>query len=177
MAPGLLVGDTVLVDKLAYRSRPPDRGDVIVFQRPGDENASVKRVIGLPGERVELRNNAVLVNGRELRRVTIGDVTFDQSGVVIHRPVELPERTLFEESDGGRRWQVVQLRQTPPQSGAWTVPSESVFVLGDNRDASQDSRVPGAAPVRLTDVVGRVDRVMFSRATTGFRSRWWGPVR
>lgn len=175
MAPLLVAGDSVLVSRLAYHGHAPRRGDVIVFRRPSDEVASVKRVIGLPGERVELRNNLVTVDGRPLQRTPLEDVSFDSSGVTVHRPVQLPERSLFEESDGVRRWRVVQLRQSLPQSGSWTVPPDSVFVLGDNRDASEDSRV-GAGAVPLRDVIGRVDRVVFSTDSQGFRARWWLPV-
>jgi signal peptidase I len=177
MAPGLVAGDAVLVARLAYRNHPPMRGDVVVFQRRGDDSASVKRVIGLPGDRIELRDSVVFANGRALVRTRMEDLSLDASGMPVRRPVELPERTRYEESDGSRAWTIVQFRESHPQSGVWVVPPGTIFVLGDNRDASRDSREATAAPVRLEDVIGRVERVVFSRGSQGFRSRWWLPVR
>ena len=142
MLPQLEVGDRVVVSRLAYRVHDPRRGDIVVFDAPGEEGEStplaeravqvvlesvglrqvsteeyIKRVIGVPGDVVEGRNGRVVVNGREL--------------------VEpyLPGGTVTSDS--------------PPTS----VPEGELFVMGDNRDASRDSRAFG--PVPLDDVVGR----------------------
>jgi signal peptidase I len=145
MVPTLEVGDRVLVNKLAYRFREPRRGEVVVFvarraehrnglahvvaflteglglARPPEEDR-IKRVIGLPGETVEVRDGAV--------RVT----TVDGRRLVLEEPYVA----------GG---------DTPGQYGPAVVPAGSLFVLGDNRANSEDSRVTG--PIRRDQVIGK----------------------
>jgi signal peptidase I len=122
MTPTLKVSDRVLVNKLSYDFHDVHRGDIIVFKSPpggGDATVKdlIKRVIGLPGERVEGHDGRVYVDGREL--------------------VEpyLPEGTLTE------------------PFGPATVPGDHVWVMGDNRPSSADSRVFG--PIQQSSIVGR----------------------
>jgi signal peptidase I len=140
MLPTIEVNDRVMVNKLAYRFGEPQRGDVVVFRDPreeqieesipeavirsvleavgirtrGDEDL-IKRVIGLPGETIEVRDNHVLVNGTPLEETYLPEVF-------------MPDEPLI------------------------TVGPDEVFVMGDNRDASFDSRRFGAIP--LDDLVG-----------------------
>jgi signal peptidase I len=122
MVPTLKVGDRVLVNKLSYSRGDVDRGDIVVFARPGGPGADgiadlIKRVVALPGETIEGRDGGVYIDGRPL------DETY------------LPEG--------------VTTGPFPP----YTVPDDEVWVMGDNRGASDDSRRFKGVP--LDDVVGR----------------------
>jgi signal peptidase I len=124
----VIEGQYVLIDKLTPHWEPYRRGDIVVLHPPFDESKSttpfIKRVIGVAGDRVELEDGAVLVNGRRL-----------------------DEPYVYAEG-GGRQ-------PTDPIGGAseWTVPADHVFVLGDHRGDSSDSRVFGPVPVSF--VIGR----------------------
>lgn len=117
MQPTLNPDDFVIVNKLAYRLGSPSRGDVIVFKYPPDPGSEpyIKRVIGLPGDRVHIADGDVYVNG-----------------ILLIEPY-LPEAT--------RR------------GGDWLVPGGNLFVLGDNRNNSSDSRAWGMVPLDL--VIGK----------------------
>jgi signal peptidase I len=161
MRPTLLEGDNIVVDRTVHR---PGRGDVIVFKYPQDPSVDyVKRVIALPGEKVSILHDVVLVDGVPLARRRV-----DQPGgtVVEGQPCEL-----WEERSGSHVYQVCHRPDDHDGSyDAFTVPPDGVFVLGDNRDGSNDSRVWGAVPLLL--VKGRVTSVFFSNAPkTGLR---WG---
>jgi signal peptidase I len=127
-------GDRVFVNKLSYRLHDPNRGDVVVLHQitGASERDLIKRVIGLPGENVEVRNCTVLIDGR-----------------VLDEPYLDPE--------------VV----TPTNCGGdfvldGVVPADHVFVMGDNRGGSQDSRVIG--PISEDDLVGRAFVVFWPRS-------------
>jgi signal peptidase I len=119
--------DRVIADRLAYRFRKPRRGDIVVFRTPpsaeqacGGGGVFVKRIIGLPGERVSMSSGRVAIDGRRLDE---------------HDYIAGPE-------------------QAGVQSGAWRVPRESYFMMGDNRTASCDSRSWGA--VRRENLIGPI---------------------
>jgi signal peptidase I len=134
MEPALARGDFVLTDKSAYRSVGPRRGDIIVFKYPLDERRDfIKRVIGVPGDRIEFKGRQVLVNGQVL----------DEPYVKPAQETPPPARCLF----------VFGCDPT-------YVPVDSYFVMGDNRDSSQDSRHWGF--VRRPKVVGRAFAIYWS---------------
>jgi signal peptidase I len=134
MEPALARGDFVLTDKSAYRSVGPRRGDIIVFKYPLDERRDfIKRVIGVPGDRIEFRGRQVLVNGHML----------DEPYVKPAQDTSPPARCLY----------VFGCDTT-------YVPVDSYFVMGDNRDGSQDSRHWGF--VRRAKVVGRAFAIYWS---------------
>lgn len=111
MEPNFPNGEYLLTDKVTYRFGEPKRGDVIVFKAPGAEGDEyIKRIIGLPGEGVSVRNGRVYINGKEIKETYIPDINPTYGGNF------LPENTSF------------------------TVPEGSYFVLGDNRLHSSDSR-------------------------------------
>jgi signal peptidase I len=176
MAPALLGGDRVLIDRLAYCSRPPSRGDVVMYRRSGDEEPSVKRVIGLGGDQIDLQRGMVRVNGTALDGPIVGEVSFDPDGESMQAAIPMPERSLSEETLDGRAWRVAWLRETPPSAGVWKVPPDALFVLGDNRGASTDSRDPSVGFIPREAVLGRVSRVVYSTGQRGVRSRWWQAV-
>jgi signal peptidase I len=152
MEPTLLVGDYLLVNKLAYGIRnpftnsvliplgTPQRGDVVVFLYPQDTSKDyIKRVIGVPGDRVEIRNKKLYLNGR-LTEIPPPSKDPNASHAVYRDPEITPtERDNF---------------------GPVVVPKDSYFVMGDNRDRSYDSRFWGFVPMR--DLKGRAFIIYFS---------------
>ena len=122
MQPTLLVGDYIMVDKSAYRFRVPQRGDIVVFQHPQDERRDfIKRIIGVPGDIVVIRGPQVLVNGQ-----TLVEHYVKPGAATPPPPSTQPDHCGY-------------LYACEPTR----VPDDSYFVLGDNRDHSQDSRYLG----------------------------------
>jgi signal peptidase I len=191
MEPTLLIGDALLASKFPYgysaASLPihidvpetgrifgatPKRGDVVVFRWPGDRaQVWVKRVIGLPGDRVQVRQGQVWINGRpaSIKPDGIGEAEDDNgAGEPARRYVEtLPggvSHNIFKLYDNGR------LDNTPEV----VVPPDRLFVMGDNRDNSADSRVSvregGVGLLPMDNLVGRVDAIVGSW-DLGIRSR------
>ena len=122
MEPNFEERDYLIIDELSYRFREPNRGDVVVFEYSPTSDFFLKRIIGLPGERVKVESNKVIIYNEE-----------NPQGMV------LGEDYLIEETSG---------------STTVTLGTEQYFVMGDNRDASFDSRRFGA--VDGSDIVGRV---------------------
>ena len=154
MKPTLLVGDFILVNKLVYRFSEPQRGDIVVFKYPIDPNIDfIKRIIALPGEEVEVRNNQVFINGKPLPLIEVG--RGEENGVrkVIYEEV-LPEGIKHK----------VQFYEDFPFSkrdfGPVVVPPNHYFVMGDNRDNSEDSRYWGFVP--RENIVGKAFVIYFS---------------
>jgi signal peptidase I len=183
MEPTLLIGDALLASKYPYgygtSSLPiqinlpetgrvfpdtPKRGDVVVFRWPGDRSqAWVKRVVGLPGDRIQMRQGQLFINDRAaaLKPDGIGSSEDETGrGEPARRYIEtLPggvSHAIFKMRDNGR------LDNTPEV----TVPPDRLFVLGDNRDNSADSRVPvaegGVGLLPMDNLVGRADAVVGS---------------
>jgi len=154
MKPTLLVGDFILVNKLVYRFSEPQRGDIVVFKYPIDPNIDfIKRIVALPGEEVEVRNNQVFINGKPLPLIEVG--RGEENGVrkVIYQEV-LPEGIKHK----------VQFYEDFPFSkrdfGPVVVPPNHYFVMGDNRDNSEDSRYWGFLP--RENIVGKAFVIYFS---------------
>ena len=151
MIPTLLVGDYILVNKFAYGLRmpfsgqelvpigKPERGDVVVFRYPdGPETDYIKRVIGLPGDTVELKSNRVWINGQVVDRVAEQDFTYRDYDAQ-SRATSLRFREINPE---GREYTILQQQMNGrlAREQRWQVPEDSYFMLGDNRDRSRDSR-------------------------------------
>ncbi len=153
MVPTLLVGDYILVNKFAYGIRlpltgqlvvpigEPHRGDIVVFRYPDDPRTDyIKRVVGVAGDRIEVRDGNVLVNSQPLDQIADGEYSYgeDQRGIVHgeHRLREINpdgvEYTVLEDPDPGMR--------KPSNLPFYLVPEGKYFMLGDNRDHSRDSR-------------------------------------
>lgn len=178
MLPTLLVGDYVFVSKFAYGyskysiifsppvfegrviGSPPKRGDVVVFRWPRDPSIDyIKRVIGLPGDRIQIRDGALLINGEPVKRRRVEDFERrDRFGNVIER-IEQWEETL----PGGAAYNTLNLYNynAGDNTGVYTVPAGHYFMMGDNRDNSQDSRVPvevgGVGYVPADHLIGRAE--------------------
>ncbi len=183
MEPTLLIGDELLATKFPYgystASLPsflvlpntprvlaalPKRGDVVVFRWPGDRSQVwVKRVIGLPGDRIGLRNGQVWINGTpvDIRSDGTGEAEAEDGGAV-------PAARYIETLPGGYEHPIFKMAAHGEYDNIAdvTVPSGHLFVMGDNRDNSADSRVPltagGVGLLPIEDLVGRVDAVVGS---------------
>ena len=154
MIPTLKVGDFILVNKYAYGIRlpvvgtkildvgDPARGDSMVFIPPHEEEYFIKRVIGLPGDRVRYQNKTLYINGVEQTQVF-------QREVRDFRPRQLE----FEETFGDKPHAIYRNLYNDARIQEWVVPEGHYFMMGDNRDQSNDSRFWGFVPDE--NVVGR----------------------
>ena len=192
MVPTLMVGDKLVATKYAYGysrysvpigelpmkgrvlDRAPERGDVIVFRLPRDTSATyVKRVIGLPGDRVQMRDGRLYVNGVMAARREAGAL----DTVVLGRPVTL--RRYVETLPGGRDHDILEMSDDDSLDNTpeYTVPAGQYFMMGDNRDDSLDSRVAaingGVGMVPAENLIGRVDMVLYSHDPD---APWWNPA-
>jgi len=173
MRPTILEGDVVFVNRLAYdfklpltevtlaRLAEPQRGDVVTFFSPQDGARLIKRVVGLPGDVVEVRDGVVVINGSPARYT---------SPALVREPIaagsEVPAVRAVEEIDGQtHRVQYLQAGAPWRSFGPLKVPAESYFMLGDNRDDSLDSRFIGAVP--RSKLIGRAERTLVSADITG----------
>ena len=219
MQPRLLIGDYLLVNKMAYGyskyslpfsaplipgrifPRTPERGDVVVFKAPPvNDNDYIKRVIGLPGDSVQVRGGIVWLNGKPLQREAMSDFVIPVTPNMIEAsratgtlPCYAPE---FEElaADGQRQCRYKQFKETLPSGKSYAildittipeddtplvvVPEGHLFLMGDNRDRSADSRFPamenqGIGLVPEENLVGHALVGMFS--TDGSAS-WINPI-
>ena len=181
MLPSLLIGDQLLVTKFPYGysryslpvplgpasterllGKLPQRGDVVVFRLPRDPSQTyVKRVVGLPGDHVQMREGRLWLNGKmmPLRRAGVGPMETENGVVTAPR---------FIETLNGREHAIFKLRWDGEfdDTQEFVVGPDQIFVLGDNRDDSADSRVPpmagGVGFVPVENLVGRVEGIIGS---------------
>jgi signal peptidase I len=168
MAPTILAGDYFFASKWDYGyrgrifSREAGRGDVIVFRK--DDVDYVKRIVGLPGDRVQLIHGRVVINGQMVERRPIGPFALRD------RPGNLKQVPAYNETlpDGGTH-RIIQIEGDDgflSNTDIYETPPGAYFVLGDNRDNSNDSRIPkdkgGLGFVPFESIVGRVRLIYFS---------------
>ena len=184
MKPTLLVGDYLFTSKYAFgyskHSLPfspplfggrvledlPERGDVVVFKLPSDGRTDyIKRVIGLPGDRIQVRDGVLYINDEAVRRERVGSfVDEGEGGRELARYVEtLPN---------GRQYEVLDMIPNGPYdtTRVFEVPEDHLFVMGDNRDNSMDSRTRFVGFVPVENLVGRAEVIFFS--TDGSAALW-----
>lgn len=199
MLPRLYVGDYLFVSKWNYGysrwslpwgvpllpgrllGRDPARGDVVVFRGPpGEDHDVIKRVIGLPGDTVQMRGGQLFLNGRAVPKVRIADFTIPLSP---NYPAGMECPSEFQDSaDGVPICRYAQFRETLPngksyavldrgempnadETGVYTVPAGHIFVMGDNRDDSGDSRFEppmGMGMVPMERIEGKAVVTFFS---------------
>lgn len=179
MIPTILEGDRIFVNKMAYSLRfpfttvhlmewsEPERGDIIVFLSPDERKRLVKRVVGVSGDRIELRNNRLIINGKVAHYEPLQETLegLDEARL-------LTSRFALESLGTLEHPITITPRQHAERSfRALTVPEGEYFVMGDNRDNSRDSRFFGTVEKKL--ILGRARGVAFSLdRTEGFRPRW-----
>ena len=215
MMPGLLTGDRLVVSKYPYGfswvspsfhvlspiegrllGKLPRRGDIVIVTPPGTRTDYIKRVIGLPGDTVQMINGQLLINGELVKRVTEAP---DMVPVDANSPCGSPhDPALYdfrvagadgktycrvpvvrETLPGGRTYETVELgRSSEDNFGPITVPAAHLWLMGDNRDDSADSRVPEwqgglGGPVPWENIGGRAEFITFSLDGT---SVWYNPL-
>jgi len=174
MEPTIKAGDRVRARLIAYtKDFLPKRGDLVVFKYPKDPTISyIKRVIGLPGDRILIRNDVIILNGEPQPlnahngdRIILSDIS-DQAEL----------KLLFKEAlEGSEHWVMHNQPYArhftrpnwPENGGVYLVPADSIMVMGDNRDNSTDSRHFG--PVPIDYLIGHVEGVVFSLKSSNLR--------
>lgn len=180
MIPSLLIGDYLFVSKYAYGysrysmpfglgpsggrvfERVPERGDVVVFKKPTENKIDyIKRVIGLPGDRVQVIGGLLHINGAPVKRDRIEDfIDRDRDGNIIRAP------QYIETLPNGRQHRIIEfLGDNGPADNTmeYVVPPGHYFMMGDNRDNSADSRfLTEVGYVPAENLVGRAEILFFS---------------
>lgn len=160
MMPTLLVGDFILVNKFLYGIRlpvihtkvvditEPKRGDIVVFRYPNDPSVDyIKRIIGLPGDRIAYYNKRLYINGEPVPLKLLGTY------VGVGQNQRYNGALIYEEMLGEVRHRILIMEGQPSVEGEFVVPKGYYFVMGDNRDNSNDSRYWG--PVPEANLVGK----------------------
>lgn len=187
MIPNLLVGDYLFVSKYSYgysrHSLPmslplipgrimestPERGDIAVFKLPTDNSTDyIKRIIGLPGDRIQMRNGVLFLNGNAVPRQRIEDFIYRNDFGQIARAAQF-----IETLPSGRKYRIIEATNQGQLDNTqeYLVPQGHYFAMGDNRDNSLDSRaLNGVGFVPAENLVGRAEMLFFS--TNGSASIW-----
>ena len=195
----LLIGDFLFVNKMAYGysryscpfsacpisgrilASEPERGDVVVFRHPGTGADFIKRLIGLPGDTVQMKDGVLYLNGQEVPQTPAGDfeeIKEPQGSkgnipACANDPVGMGgtciKQRFTETLPNGRSHDVLNIgNRAQDNTPVFTVPAGHYFFMGDNRDNSQDSRFPlsvgGVGMLPAEYLIGRADRIMFSSA-------------
>ncbi|MDB6018396.1 MAG: signal peptidase [Pedosphaera sp.] len=180
MKPTIIEGDRVFVNKLAYDLKVPfttwhlaqwdnpKRGEIVVFFSPADDTRLVKRVIGLPGDRIELANNQLFVNGQPAKYEPLASKTINEIPLTEQPTHEFASELL---ADHPHPVMVTPALSATRTFGPIIVPADQYFMMGDNRDNSFDSRYYGC--VARNRIVGRASTVVMSLDHTDhYLPRW-----
>ena len=196
----LLIGDFLFVNKMAYGyskyscpfaicpitgrifASEPERGDVVVFRHPVSGEDYIKRLIGLPGDKIQMKNGVVFINGAAAPQEPAGDFVevYEPQGSMNNRPRcanapvgeggECKKTRAIETLPNGVKHDVLNIDTNGgvDNTDVYIVPGGKYFFMGDNRDNSEDSRFAqsagGVGYLPAEYLIGRADRIMFSAA-------------
>lgn len=188
MIPTLLVGDYLFVSKYSYGysrysfpfgmapfdgrifETPPERGDVAVFRQPQNESvAFIKRIVGLPGDRVQVVNGVLHINDVAVNRDRKGFATASDGYSVIRFAV-------YQETLPNGKSYLIQERSDDDlldNTNVFLVPEGHYFMMGDNRDNSRDSRTTSVGLVPVENLIGRAERLFFSHNSSAHLWEVW----
>jgi len=188
MIPTLLVGDYLFVSKYSYGysrysfpfgmapfdgrifETPPERGDVAVFRQPQNESvAFIKRIVGLPGDRVQVVNGVLHINDVAVNRDRKGFATASDGYNVIRFAV-------YQETLPNGKSYLIQERSDDDSldnTNVFLVPEGHYFMMGDNRDNSRDSRTTSVGLVPAENLIGRAERLFFSHNSSAHLWEVW----
>jgi signal peptidase I len=188
MIPTLLVGDYLFVSKYSYGysrysfpfgmapfdgrifETPPERGDVAVFRQPQNESvAFIKRIVGLPGDRIQVTDGVLRINDVAVNRVRKGFATASDGYNVIRFAV-------YQETLPNGKSYLIQERSDDDvldNTNVFLVPEGHYFMMGDNRDNSRDSRTNSVGMVPAENLIGRAERLFFSHNSSAHLWEIW----
>ena len=191
MKPNLLVGDFIFVSKYSYGfskhslpfsiplipgkifSNTPERGDVVVFKTPENNRTDyIKRVIGLPGDKIEIKNGIIFINGSEILRKKLNDF-IDTDNKTSNKRVRMYNEYFFN-----KEINILDITDNgiADNTQLFNVPENHFFVMGDNRDNSQDSRfISTVGFVPFENLVGKAQFIFFSLENARFLQIWKWP--
>ena len=192
MKPNLLVGDFIFVSKYSYGfskhslpfslpliprkifSNIPERGDIVVFKTPENNRTDyIKRVIGLPGDKIEIKNGIIFINGSEIPRKKLSN--FIDSDINLNEKEKRVRQ--YREYFFKKEFNVLDLLDNFlfDNTQLFEVPENHFFVMGDNRDRSQDSRALQVGFVPFENLVGKAQFIFFSLENARFFQFWKWP--
>ena len=189
MIPSLLVGDYLFVSKYSYGysrysfpfgilpienrffENEPKRGDIIVFRKPGEEHIDyIKRLVGLPGDRVQVLNGKLIINGKQIKRkkTNLGELSNHLGQTIVFNEYEeyfndVKSHRIIESSDDDFFDNTIEFK----------VPKDHYFFMGDNRDNSRDSRTPEVGFVPKINLIGKAERIFFSHNGSASFYEFW----
>ncbi len=191
MKPNLLVGDFIFVSKYSYGfsrhslplslplipgkifSNTPERGDVVVFKTPQNNRTDyIKRVIGLPGDKIEIKNGIIFINESEIFRKKLNDF-IDKDSNTNNRRIRMYNEYFFN-----KEINVLDITDNgiADNTQIFSVPENHFFVMGDNRDNSQDSRfINTVGFIPYKNLVGKAQFIFFSLENSRFLQIWKWP--
>ena len=191
MKPNLLVGDFIFVSKYSYGfskhslpfsiplipgkifSDTPERGDVVVFKTPENNRTDyIKRVIGLPGDKIEIKNGIIFINGSEILRKKLSDF-IDTDNNTSNKRVRMYNEYFFN-----KEINILDITDNgiADNTQLFNVPENHFFVMGDNRDNSQDSRfISTVGFIPYENLVGKAQFIFFSLENARFLQIWKWP--
>ncbi len=199
MKPNLLVGDFIFVSKYSYGysrhslpfsladpngkvltgkifSKEPKRGDVVVFKTPENNRTDyIKRVIGLPGDKIKIISGDIIINNSKILKQKLDPFIDTQKNQI---NIDNGRRRQYVEYFFGKEINILDIydNSIADNTHEFKVPKNSFFVMGDNRDNSQDSRFPSVGFIPLENIIGKAEFIFFSLENSRFLEVWKWPT-